>query len=130
MTYEQAPPALVKKDLQDFFSAYVISLSFAISPAANTAKRLAIPHYHALIFGQDFRNVGDGVINISDELYSNQVLARAWGHGMVSAADINMPTCCYVAGYVHKKIGDEDTFTLMSRRQVLVLTGWLNIRMI
>lgn len=125
LTYEQAPPALVKKDLQDFFKRLRHRFKFRYFACGEYGETTRRPHYHALIFGQDFRNAGDGVISISDELYSNQVLADAWGHGMVSAADVNMATCCYVAGYVFKKVGDEDTFTLMSRRPGIG-SSWLD----
>ena len=40
----------------------------------------------------------------------------AWGHGHVAIAPFTMAAACYVAGYVYKKVGDTDTFNLMSRR--------------
>jgi len=33
-----------------------------------------------------------------------------------SRSEVNMATVCYVCGYTSKKIGDPDTFNLMSRR--------------
>lgn len=72
------------------------------------------PHYHALIFGQDFKGASN--IEINDDLYSDPALCDWWGFGSVVAAPFTMATACYVAGYVAKKIGDEDSFQVMSRR--------------
>lgn len=70
------------------------------------------PHYHALVFGADFLG---GSEPVTDELYTHPVLVDSWGQGHVSVAELNMSTCCYVAGYATKKLGDPDTFCLMSR---------------
>jgi len=113
LTYAESPPTLIKKDLQDFFKRarhHYDFRYFACGEYGDTTRR---PHYHALFFGEDF--LGDSY-EVSDTLYSNPHLESLWGHGLVSIAPVNMAVCCYVVGYVNKKIGDEDTFTLMSRR--------------
>jgi len=71
------------------------------------------PHYHALIFGQDF--LGERCIQINGELYTNDFIQNVWKAGAVVCAPVSMATCCYVAGYVAKKIGDVETFSKMSR---------------
>ena len=71
------------------------------------------PHYHAIIFGQDFKF---DYIDINSELYTSPTLAEIWGKGMVSIAPVTMASICYTCGYVQKKVGDPDTFSLMSRR--------------
>jgi len=75
-------------------------------------ERTRRPHYHALIFGTDF--LGDAVY-YDENLYENQAVTDCWGFGRVAIAELNMSTCCYVAGYVNKKIGDPDVFRRMSR---------------
>lgn len=116
LTYADAPERLIKEDLQKFFKRLRHKFDFRYFACGEYGETTNRPHYHAVIFGQDFRDSGDGVVNINDQLYTNSVLQEAWGHGQVAVADVTMATCCYVAGYVHKKIGDEDTFTVMSRR--------------
>lgn len=113
LTYENAPPALVKKDLQDFFKRLRHSYKFRYLACGEYGEATRRPHYHALIFGEDFRG---GAFQIGSELYGNPALSAAWGHGICSVGALNMATCCYVAGYVFKKIGDKDTFSLASRR--------------
>lgn len=71
------------------------------------------PHYHAIIFGLDFLH---DKITITDELYSSPTLLDAWQLGHVTVAPVTMSSICYVCGYVMKKMNDEDTFNLMSRR--------------
>lgn len=82
------------------------------------------PHYHAIIFGEDFL-AADHYIKISDKLYTNTQLQETWGHGHVAIAEVNISTICYVCGYVYKKVGDPDTFNLMSRRPGIG-SSWLN----
>lgn len=71
------------------------------------------PHYHAIIFGLDFLH---DKITITDQLYTSPTLAKVWGKGHVTIAPVTMSSICYVCGYVLKKMNDEDTFNLMSRR--------------
>jgi len=72
------------------------------------------PHYHAIVFGQDF--LAGSNIQINSELYTDSAISDCWGSGSVILAPFTMATACYVAGYVSKKIGDHDSFHLMSRR--------------
>lgn len=69
------------------------------------------PHYHAIIFGQDFINEKS---DLSADLYENLRVTRLWGHGQVVIGTPSPGAFFYVAGYCHKKIGDSDTFTVMS----------------
>lgn len=71
------------------------------------------PHYHAIIFGTDFLH---DKLPITDKLYTSQTVIDCWPQGFVSIAPVTMSSICYVCGYVLKKAGDDDTFSLMSRR--------------
>lgn len=84
---------------------------FACGEYGERTKR---PHYHAIIFGQDF--LTPDTIQINDNLYSCPIVSETWGLGNVLISQFNMATACYVAGYVNKKIGDHDTFSVMSTR--------------
>ena len=57
--------------------------------------------------------------------YVSEWLRRSWPHGYIQLAEVNMATVCYVTGYTAKKIGDSDTFNLMSRRPGIG-HNWLN----
>ena len=114
LTYEDAPPKLNAKHLQLFIktlrrhSAIPIRY-FAVGEYGEKTHRA---HYHAILFGEDFLG---GAFTINDELYGNHILDRLWKRGNTAIAPFNMATACYVAGYVNKKLGDNETFNLMSR---------------
>lgn len=71
-------------------------------------------HYHAIIFGDDF--LGARAKPVGDRMWSNSFLNDCWGNGMVHVAKYEPATAMYTAGYVTKKLGNTDTFNLMSRR--------------
>lgn len=79
-------------------------------------------HYHALIFGADFR---DGHVPTRQGGYTNPVVEKIWGRGLVDITSLSVATCCYVAGYATKKIGNPDTFVVMSRMPGLG-RGWID----
>lgn len=73
---------------------------------ANTLR----PHYHAVIFGQDFG--ADAVpfeeTDNGDMLYQSQTLTSLWGKGLAVLGELNFETAAYVARYVTKKVtGDK-----------------------
>lgn len=118
LTYndENCPPAISKKHLQDFFKRLRKgrpSGSIRYIAAGEYGEQTRRPHYHAIIFGEDFTH---GRIDLNPTLYTNEELAKTWGHGLVSIAPVTMASICYVCGYTTKKIGDPDTFSLASRR--------------
>lgn len=79
------------------------------------------PHYHAILFGADFLG---GAYDINDQLYGNKILDSIWTHGHTSIGEFSLGSAMYVAGYVNKKLGDPDTFSIMSRFPPLGRT-WL-----
>lgn len=116
LTYaDPAPPKLDKTHLQNFFKRLrkdgVKLRYYACGEYGDATKR---PHYHASIFGQDFLAKS---VKISDQVYVSDYVQDLWGHGQVQLAPFNMSTACYVAGYVAKKIGneDDDSFQLQSQ---------------
>lgn len=114
LTYADPPPEQIsKKHLQDFFKRLRHRFDFRYFACGEYGEQTRRPHYHACFFGEDFRQHS---YRISESLYGNDILAETWGHGMVSIGSLEMSSACYVAGYVNKKIGDEETFSLMSRK--------------
>lgn len=75
-------------------------------------ERTNRPHYHAIIFGEDFR---DNSYDVNDSLYGNAVLDRIWGNGQITIGPAESGSCMYTANYVSKKTGCTDTFALQSR---------------
>lgn len=72
------------------------------------------PHYHALIFGHDFR---DDRIDLTERSYgpvwTSPTLINAWSNGFVEIGQLNYTTACYISKYVLKKItGDNGSHYL------------------
>ena len=106
--------ALDKTHLQKFFRAARDSgIPLRYIACGEYGDKTRRPHYHAIIFGQDFRYDAQ---SIDRNLYTSPTVEKIWKKGMVSLAPVTMASICYVCGYVQKKIGDADTFSLMSRR--------------
>lgn len=64
------------------------------------------PHYHAIIFGQDF--VHDRVLHSKnhegDGLYVSRDLGRLWPMGLHTIGAVTFESCAYVARYITKKV--------------------------
>lgn len=119
LTYndENLPNQLVKHHLQDFIRSLRDSGEkiryYACGEYGDSTNR---PHYHACIFGTDFKDGTEQSINA--DLYLVPRITEMWGKGHVVISEFTMATACYVAGYVAKKIGsqNDDQFQLMSRK--------------
>lgn len=85
-------------------------------------EKFGRPHYHAIVFGKDWL---ERAYTIDDRLYGNPDLDELWQNGTVSAGELSLASCMYVAGYVQKKIGSPDTFSVMSKGSVKRTNGML-----
>lgn len=84
------------------------------------------PHYHACLFGVDFR--GDRRFYKSvgqNQLFTSELLEDTWGKGFCPIGDVDFESAAYVSGYVTKKLtGDraeeyglrKAPYSTMSRR--------------
>jgi hypothetical protein len=119
LTYDDdhlpADGKLQKPDLQNFFKKMRHRYKFRYIACGEYGENTRRPHYHAIIFGENF-NVYSQRTDIDQNMYTNSVVEKLWGNGMVSIAECNMQTIMYTCGYVHKKVGDDESFQLMSRR--------------
>lgn len=71
------------------------------------------PHYHVLIFGQDFR-ANERVLDLKGG-YASPIIDGLWDAGHHHLFNLDAGGCFYVAGYESKKLTQPDVFTSMSR---------------
>lgn len=63
------------------------------------------PHFHAILFGYDFRDDRVLVSRTSNgSIYTSALLERVWSYGFCSVGDVTLESAAYVAGYVVKKV--------------------------
>ena len=72
------------------------------------------PHYHALIFGHDFRipspkNTVKKYGSKKYPLYERSELTALWGRGHTTVGELNFDTASYTARYVTKKVKGDAT---------------------
>lgn len=65
------------------------------------------PHYHACLFGIDFKDQTFYKNNKGNELYISQELEDVWGHGFCTVGKVTYQSAAYIARYVLKKITGE-----------------------
>ncbi len=62
------------------------------------------PHYHACIFGLNFKEDRQSLGNPHGHpLFTSQTLTDTWRHGFVSIGELTFDSAAYVASYVFKK---------------------------
>lgn len=79
---------------------------FHVGEYGETTNR---PHYHALIYGEDF--TGDRKSHTrnaqGDTLFTSETLDKLWGYGHTMVGNLTYETAAYCARYVLKKITGE-----------------------
>lgn len=65
------------------------------------------PHYHACIFGYDFKDKELFNVRENISIFSSDVLSDIWGKGFCTVGELNFQTAAYTARYVTKKITGE-----------------------
>lgn len=65
------------------------------------------PHYHALIFGDDFSFDRRYVPTKTGKHFRSETLLKAWGKGFIDIEDMTWSNANYVAGYTMKKLAAE-----------------------
>lgn len=65
------------------------------------------PHYHALLFGYDFRD--KQLFKVRDQVrcYISEKLQKIWGKGFCTIGDLTPESAAYCARYTMKKVGGE-----------------------
>lgn len=65
------------------------------------------PHYHALLFGLDFKDKELFSQREGVRLYTSESLSELWPHGFSTIGDVTFESAAYVARYVMKKVRGE-----------------------
>ena len=71
-------------------------------------EELSRPHYHACIFGYDFpdkvyfKKSADG-----SKLYTSELLAKLWPHGLSSCGSVTFASAAYIARYCVQKVNGD-----------------------
>lgn len=71
------------------------------------ASNLGRPHYHAIIFGHDFKDKVLYSERGGHQLYYSPTLEKLWPFGFNTIGSVTFESAAYVARYVTKKIGGE-----------------------
>lgn len=111
---------------------------YSFYAAGEYGSVLGRPHYHALIFGFDFKDKVLHTVRNGHRLYRSASLEKLWPFGFSSIGDVTVESASYVARYCLKKVpvkGSEDhyvdkvtgevlqsEFVLMSRRPPIAFT--------
>lgn len=97
------------KHFQDFMKR----LRFELAPkkirffhAGEYGEKFGRPHYHAIIFGEDFRadSIESDTSERGDTTWSSPLINRLWTKGINRVGTVTFESCAYVARYICKKV--------------------------
>lgn len=119
---------LVQRDLTLFWKRLRKSgVKFRYFACGEYGDETHRPHYHAILFGHDFKDKTYVQTDNGYHYYSSPSLNKLWGHGNVIIGEATFESAAYVARYVMKKRlgqtreqyakeGITPEFVVMSRR--------------
>lgn len=70
----------------------------------------ARPHYHAIIFGLELKDLEYYTHNNGNNLYNSSYMDKTWSHGTVIIGNVTFESCAYVARYILKKVTGKDSW--------------------
>jgi len=70
-------------------------------------SRLGRPHYHAAIFGHEFKDLELFKEKGENRIYTSETLSKLWGKGFVTTNDLEHQSASYIARYICKKINGD-----------------------
>lgn len=119
LTYEDRlrPKKLVKRDLQDFIKHMRNKgIKFRYFACGEYGRKNGNAHFHIIMFGYWPLDAHYEFSSASGfPVYSSKFISDVWHRGFISVSEMSPGTAAYVAGYVDKKLG-QDEFILMSKR--------------
>jgi len=86
---------------------------FAVGEYGDKTRR---PHYHAVLYGTDLLG---GSSSTRGDKYIHPAISGLWPYGNHEIQPYDDGTAVYTAGYVSKKIGDPECFSIKSTRPPL-----------
>lgn len=102
--------SLDKKHFQDFIKRYRKSISpkkIRYYHCGEYGEKLGRPHYHAIIFGDDFKDKVHCQGQGTSKIYTSNELNSLWGKGSTIIGAVTFESAAYVARYVLKKVTGE-----------------------
>lgn len=72
--------------------------------AGEYGEKLGRPHYHAIIFGYDFKDKKLWKMTKGNPLYHSHLLQQVWKKGYTSVGTVTLQSARYVASYCNKKV--------------------------
>lgn len=100
-------------DLRDFqlfmkkYRKYLGSQKIKFFHCGEYGDEMGRPHYHACIFGHDFKDKYLFYERKGQKFYRSETLEKLWPHGNSLIADVTFQSAAYVARYILKKINGE-----------------------
>ena len=73
-------------------------------------SRLGRPHYHAVIFNHQFKDLELYESKETGDIYTSEQFQNIWGKGFVTTMDLTLSSAGYVARYITKKINGEKKY--------------------
>lgn len=115
ITYENAPKSLILKDLQTFIKAlrnkYGTGLKYIACGEYGSIKNSMRSHYHGIFFNLAPKDLKESKYNIEKgdhAILESKEITKLWGKGIIFIEKVTFDSCKYVAGYVEKKLTNEE----------------------
>jgi hypothetical protein len=75
------------------------------------------PHYHAILFGLQLRDLELYSETKGNKLYTSKELSRVWTDGYITVGAVTMDSAMYVASYCTKKLNISNKSTEQAKQQ-------------
>ena len=102
--------SLHKKDFQDFMKRLrkkFHNKKIRYYHCGEYGEKNFRPHYHAIIFGLEFKDQELFTVTNGEKLYTSATLEKLWPFGFSTIGSVTFESAAYVARYVMKKVNGE-----------------------
>lgn len=113
LSYGYRQATLCKRDLQLFWKKLrkEINVPIRYFACGEYGEQRRRPHYHACLFGYDFKDKALLSTKDGNDLYSSATLDSVWSNGHCSVGALTPGSAAYVARYIlDKKLGKERVY--------------------
>lgn len=94
-------------DFQNFMKRYrkhIYPTKIKLFHCGEYGEKLGRPHYHACIFGHDFKDKKKWKVKNGETYYESETLQKLWPFGHSTIGALTFESAAYVARYITKKI--------------------------